>query len=261
MFGKLGLGLGLSRARGGGAKPALETANLLFSIDPSRANSLFYKADAESEYLPCVANGDIVSGRERVNKIVCDGIDGTTFNLITPTLTAALNVAKDANGKLYLNNSTASAKWGYTVDGGAEANIGGDASTNIYAVTTYKTIGTNDYTLFLSKGAFGVVAQWNGDYSLTNCSFANKVEGVLSVCGIYFETYDSTAYFGIKNQDEQSIVGKSFVSFPSNIFGGTANGSYYIAKIYGLQVYNVAGLTVTQAKAINKKAMDYYGIS
>lgn len=257
----MGMGLGLGAQRGGGAKPALEAANLLFSIDPSRADSLFYKADAESEYLPCVANGHIVSGRERVNKIVCDGIDGTTFNLITPTLTAALNVAKDANGKLYLNNSTASAKWGYTVDGGAGANIGGDVSTNIYAVTTYKTIGTNDTTLFLSKDTKGVVAQWAGDYSFYLRSFANNVGGVLSVCGIYIGTPDSTAYFGIKNQNEQSITTKSFSQFPPNIFGSTLNGSYYIAKIYGLQVYNVAGLTVTQAKAINKKAMDYYGIS
>jgi hypothetical protein len=257
----LGLGLGLG-SRGGGAKPALEAANLLFSIDPSRADSLFYKADAESEYLPCVANGHIVSGRERVNKIVCDGIDGTTFNLITPTLTAALNVAKDANGKLYLNNSTASAKWTYTVDGGAGANIGGDVSTNIYAVTTYKTIGTNDTTLFLSIGPYGAVATWSGDYSLYKRSFENKVDGVLSVCGIYIGTPETTAVFGIKNQDEQSIVNKyTFRQFPVTVFGSSANGAYYIAKIYGLQVYNVAELTVTQAKAINKKAMDYYGIS
>jgi hypothetical protein len=251
----LGLGLGAHRKVGGAAT---ETANLIFSIDASRPASLFYKADAESEYLPCVSNGEIVSGRERVNKIVCDGVAGATFNLITPALTAALSVAKDANGKIYLNNGTASSKWGYTIDGGAQTNIGGDASTNIYAVATYKTIGTNDSTIFLGTGGEGCLAQWQGDYSLERASFVNNVAGVLSVCGIYKA---SSEYFGIQNQNEKSIGVKSFQPFPAKIFGQTINGNYYAIKLYGLQVYNVENLTITQAKAINKKAMDYYGIS
>ena len=81
---------------------------------------------------------------------------------------------------------------------------------------------------------------------------------MLSVCGIY---KTDSGYFGIQNQNEKSIGAKSFQSFPAKIFGHTINGSYYAVKIYGLQVYNVENLTITQAKAINKKAMDYYGIS